>query len=293
MPRALAVRIGYVGELGYELYVPQEYAVHVYETLWEAGEPHGIADAGYRAIDACRWRRAISTGPATSRPTTIHTKRGSDSAWRWTRASSSAARRCSRIKAEGVTRKLCSFTIDGFAPLHGGEAIVLERRGRRLDHERRLRPHARQDHCVRLSAGRHWPAKPRSRSRPSARATRRRAAPRCLYDPKMERLAVVSTDDRRRSRRRAMCSPILAVRRYRSARAGGHAARRPHQPGVSHRPGPSTTCCVSRARAPRNTSTAPRGARRRARRRACRSARRCCTSIPATGVMVTRLSTAR
>ncbi len=34
LARALAVRIGYVGELGYELYIPQEFAAHVYETLW-------------------------------------------------------------------------------------------------------------------------------------------------------------------------------------------------------------------------------------------------------------------
>ena len=50
----LAVRIGYVGELGYELYIPQEYATGVYETLWEAGQPHGITNAGYRAIDSAR-----------------------------------------------------------------------------------------------------------------------------------------------------------------------------------------------------------------------------------------------
>jgi 4-methylaminobutanoate oxidase (formaldehyde-forming) len=31
-----------------------------------------------------------------------------------------------KIKAAGVERKLCSFTIDGFAPLHGGEAILLD-----------------------------------------------------------------------------------------------------------------------------------------------------------------------
>ncbi len=51
---ALAVRIGYVGELGYELYIPQEFGAHVYETLWQAGEAHGIANAGYRAIESCR-----------------------------------------------------------------------------------------------------------------------------------------------------------------------------------------------------------------------------------------------
>ena len=32
--RALAVRIGYVGEQGYELYIPQEFAAHVYDSLW-------------------------------------------------------------------------------------------------------------------------------------------------------------------------------------------------------------------------------------------------------------------
>ena len=48
MAEVLAVRIGYVGELGWELYMPQEYAAHVYNVLWQAGEPFGIADAGYR-----------------------------------------------------------------------------------------------------------------------------------------------------------------------------------------------------------------------------------------------------
>src|SRR5690606_17976377 len=50
----LAVRIGYVGELGWELHVPTEYACHVYETLWDAGQPFGIANVGYRAIDSLR-----------------------------------------------------------------------------------------------------------------------------------------------------------------------------------------------------------------------------------------------
>jgi 4-methylaminobutanoate oxidase (formaldehyde-forming) len=54
---ALAVRIGYVGELGYELYIPQEFAVHVYDTLWAAGVPYGIVNAGYRAIDSCRMEK--------------------------------------------------------------------------------------------------------------------------------------------------------------------------------------------------------------------------------------------
>ena len=54
MADVLASRIGYVGELGWELYVAQEFAGHVYETLWQAGEGFEIANAGYRAIESCR-----------------------------------------------------------------------------------------------------------------------------------------------------------------------------------------------------------------------------------------------
>ncbi len=53
----LAMRIGYVGELGWELHVPTEYAAHVYELLREAGEPHGIVNVGYRAIDTLRMEK--------------------------------------------------------------------------------------------------------------------------------------------------------------------------------------------------------------------------------------------
>ncbi len=49
-----ALRVTYVGEFGWELYPPAEYAVHVWDTLMTAGAPHGIAPAGYRAIDSLR-----------------------------------------------------------------------------------------------------------------------------------------------------------------------------------------------------------------------------------------------
>src|SRR6185436_5652227 len=49
-----ATRLTYVGELGWELYVPVEFAVGVYETLHDAGTKFGLADAGYYAIDSLR-----------------------------------------------------------------------------------------------------------------------------------------------------------------------------------------------------------------------------------------------
>jgi sarcosine dehydrogenase len=50
----MALRVTYVGELGYELHVPVEFAAGVYDALMEAGKSHGIANAGYRAIESLR-----------------------------------------------------------------------------------------------------------------------------------------------------------------------------------------------------------------------------------------------
>ena len=44
--RVLASRISYVGDLGWELYVPIEQGLKLWDTLWEAGRPHGLAACG-------------------------------------------------------------------------------------------------------------------------------------------------------------------------------------------------------------------------------------------------------
>jgi sarcosine dehydrogenase len=54
----LVLRITYVGELGFELHIPVEFAATVYERLMDAGAPHGIANAGYRAIESLRLEKA-------------------------------------------------------------------------------------------------------------------------------------------------------------------------------------------------------------------------------------------
>ena len=50
----VALRVTYVGELGWELYCPSEYGAALWDALWEAGRPHGLVAGGYRAIDALR-----------------------------------------------------------------------------------------------------------------------------------------------------------------------------------------------------------------------------------------------
>ncbi|MDP9271657.1 MAG: FAD-dependent oxidoreductase [Chloroflexota bacterium] len=49
-----ALRVTYVGELGWELYCPMEYGLGLWDTLWGAGRPLGMVAGGYRAIDALR-----------------------------------------------------------------------------------------------------------------------------------------------------------------------------------------------------------------------------------------------
>src|SRR4030095_4778830 len=63
-----ASRITYVGELGWELYVPVEFAGGVYDALEEAGADLGLRDAGYYAIESLRvekayraWGRELTT----------------------------------------------------------------------------------------------------------------------------------------------------------------------------------------------------------------------------------------
>nr|MBA2768754.1 aminomethyl transferase family protein [Sporichthyaceae bacterium] len=55
--RALCTRITYVGELGYELYVPAEQAVHVYDRVVGAGAATGLVHAGLRALGSLRMEK--------------------------------------------------------------------------------------------------------------------------------------------------------------------------------------------------------------------------------------------
>jgi glycine cleavage system aminomethyltransferase T/glycine/D-amino acid oxidase-like deaminating enzyme len=50
----LALRVTYVGELGWELYCPTEFGLRLWDEIWEAGQEHGLVAGGYRAIDSCR-----------------------------------------------------------------------------------------------------------------------------------------------------------------------------------------------------------------------------------------------
>ncbi len=99
--RLLCVRITYLGELGYELYVPAADTLRVYDELQAAGAAYGLRPVGLRALSSLRMEkgRATATSATTSTTPTARWRRGSASRWPWTsRAASSAGTRCWRAR---------------------------------------------------------------------------------------------------------------------------------------------------------------------------------------------------
>jgi 4-methylaminobutanoate oxidase (formaldehyde-forming) len=63
-----ALRVTFVGELGWELYCPTEFGAALWETLWAAGEPLGMLAGGYRAIDSLRLEKGYRVWAADITP---------------------------------------------------------------------------------------------------------------------------------------------------------------------------------------------------------------------------------
>ena len=128
---ALALRVTYVGELGWEIYAPMEYGLKLWDTLWEAGQPLGITAAGYRAIESLRLEKGYRYWS-----TDIHSEynpyeAGLGFAVKLNKGSFNGREALERIKAEGVKRKLCCLVLDdpravalGGEPLLDGERVL-------------------------------------------------------------------------------------------------------------------------------------------------------------------------
>ena len=61
VPNVRALRVGFTGELGWELHMPVEDLATVYDALWAAGEQYGAADAGSHALDSLRMEKGYLT----------------------------------------------------------------------------------------------------------------------------------------------------------------------------------------------------------------------------------------
>lgn len=124
MAPVTAARIGYVGELGWELHMAAEFAPHVYEVLKAAGAAHGIADVGYKAIETLRLEKGYLYWSSDIGPDYAPYEAGLGFCVALGKGDFIGRAALEKAKAEKPKRWLCAFTVEGFAPFHGGEAIL-------------------------------------------------------------------------------------------------------------------------------------------------------------------------
>jgi 4-methylaminobutanoate oxidase (formaldehyde-forming) len=118
------LRITYVGELGYELYIPAEYACHVYEALMEAGNGRP-RDAGYRVIESLRLEKGYRYWGKELTPDYTPFDAGLGHCVAMDKPDFRGKAALSAMIARGPEWKLCCFTLDTENPmlLYGGETI--------------------------------------------------------------------------------------------------------------------------------------------------------------------------
>ncbi len=121
-----ATRITYVGELGWELYVPVDFAVGVYEDLMSAGADLGVVDGGYYAIESMRLEKGFRAfgreltpdyGPLEA-GLMFTCKLKTDIAFLGRDA-------VEKARSAGAARRLVSFVVDSDEPMLWGGELVL------------------------------------------------------------------------------------------------------------------------------------------------------------------------
>ncbi len=123
-----AFRLTYVGELGYELYVPTEFAVHLYESLWEGGQDLGVKNAGYRAIASLHLEKGYADWGSELTPEYTPYDAGLGFCVALDKKDFIGKDALARVKTAGSRWKLCTFTIDAGRPLmlQGSAPIIHE-----------------------------------------------------------------------------------------------------------------------------------------------------------------------
>jgi heterotetrameric sarcosine oxidase gamma subunit len=121
-----ATRITYVGELGWELYVPAEFAVGVYQDLMEAGEQFGVGRGGYYTIESMRLEKGYRAFGRELTPSENPVEAGLLFACKLKTDIAFLGREAvEKAKAEGPRRKLVGFSVDAAeAMLWGGELVL-------------------------------------------------------------------------------------------------------------------------------------------------------------------------
>ncbi len=122
----LALRVTYVGELGWELHMPTDVAVTVYEALMAAGAQDGLVNAGYRAIETLRLEKGYRAWGADIGPD--HTPVEAGLIWACKMKSGLPFRGRAALVDQvqnGVKKRLAGFTVDDPSVVLLGRETIL------------------------------------------------------------------------------------------------------------------------------------------------------------------------
>jgi len=124
-----ATRITYVGELGWEIYVPTEFAVGVYQLLKEAGREFNLVDAGYYSINSMRLEKGYRAFGAELTPDHNPVEAGLLFTCKLKTDIPFIGRESVETARElGAKRKLVSLVLDDSAVMMWGGELVLRNR---------------------------------------------------------------------------------------------------------------------------------------------------------------------
>ncbi len=119
-----ALRVTYVGELGWELHLATEDAGAVYDALMQAGQGHGLVNAGYRAIESLRLEKGYRAWGSDIGPDHTPDEAGLGWAVRLDKGAFLGREAVLRQRREGIRKRLACFTVEApEAILHGRETI--------------------------------------------------------------------------------------------------------------------------------------------------------------------------
>ncbi|XP_064146677.1 sarcosine dehydrogenase, mitochondrial isoform X1 [Loxodonta africana] len=131
-----AMRLSFVGELGWELHVPRAACVPVYKAIMAVGAKLGLVNAGYRAIDSLSIEKGYRHWHADLRPDDSPLEAGLAFTCKLKSAVPFLGREAlEQQRASGLHRRLVCFTVDEKVPMFGLEAIW--RNGHVVGHVRR------------------------------------------------------------------------------------------------------------------------------------------------------------
>jgi 4-methylaminobutanoate oxidase (formaldehyde-forming) len=125
-----ALRVTYVGELGYELHVPVEFACGLYELLWEGGQDLGLRNAGYRAIHSLHLEKGYAYWGTELTPDYSPYDAGLGFCVALGKGDFLGREALVRIQRQGARNRLCTFAFDTSEPVMVGGGAPVIRNGK-------------------------------------------------------------------------------------------------------------------------------------------------------------------